>query len=133
MELSILLALQTLTYNLAKFLVPILNPLTKNEYTVKDSFQVAEEICEQDPTLSMSSLDVDSHFTNIPFDETIDICVNQLFENTNTVEDFTKSELKQLLSLATKESYFIFNGLLYKQIDGVAMGSPLGPSLNAFL
>ena len=82
----------------------------------------------------MDSLDVDSLFTNIPLDETIDICVNQLFENTDTVEGFTKSELKQLLCLATKESYFIFNGLLYKQIDGVAMGSPLGPSLaNAFL
>ena len=60
--------------------------------------------------------------------------LNQLFENTDTIKGFTKSELKQLLSLATKESYFIFNGLLYKQIDGVAMGSPLGPSLaNAFL
>ena len=36
--------------------------------------------------------------------------------------------------MATKVSYFVFNGLLYKQIDGVAMGSPLGPSLaNAFL
>ena len=33
-----------------------------------------------------------------------------------------------------KESYFIFNNILYKQIDGVAMGSPLGPSLaNACL
>ena len=30
--------------------------------------------------------------------------------------------------------YFIFNNILYKKIDGVAMGSPLGPSLaNAFL
>ena len=127
-------ALQTPTYNLAKFLVPILNPLTKNEYTIKDSFQFAEEICEQDPTLSVGSLDVDSLFTNIPLDETIDICVNQLFENTDTVEGFTKSELKQLLSLATKEAYFIFNHLRYKQIDGVAMGPPLGASLpNAFL
>ena len=41
---------------------------------------------------------------------------------------------KQLLCLATKVSYFIFNGFLYKQIDGVVMGSPLGSSLaNAFL
>ena len=127
-------ALQTPTYNLAKFLVPILNPLTKNKYTVKDSFQFAEEICEQDPTLSMGSLDVDSFFTNIPLDETIDICINQLFDNTDTVEGFTKSELKQLLCLTTEESYFVFNGLLYKQIDGVAMGSPLGPSLaNTFM
>ena len=82
----------------------------------------------------MGSLDVDSLFANIPLDETTDICVNQLFENTDTVEDFTKSELKQLLCLVTKESYFIFNGLLYKQIDGVVMASPLGPFLaNAFL
>ena len=37
-------------------------------------------------------------------------------------------------SLAIKEPYFIFNNILYKEIDGVAMGSPLGPSLaNAFL
>ena len=124
----------TPAYNPANFLVPILNPLTKNEYTVKESFQFVEEICEQNPILSMGSLDVDSLFTNIPLDESIDICVNQLFKNTDTVEGFTKSELKQLLCLATKESYFIFNGLLCKQIDGVAMGSPLGPSLaNAFL
>ena len=130
----VLSTLQTPTYNLAKVLVPILNPLTKNEYTLKDSFQFAEEICKQEPVLSMGSLDADSLFSNIPLDETIDICVNQLFENTDTVEDFRKSELKQLLSLATKESYFIFNSLLYKHIDGVAMGSPLRPSLaNAFL
>ena len=129
----ILLALQTPTYNLAKFLNPISNPLTENEYTVKGSFQFAEEIREQGPTLSMSSSDVDLLFTSIPLDKTLDICVNQLFENTDTVEGFTKSELKQLLCLATKESYFIFNGLLYQKIDGVAMGSPLGPSLaNAF-
>ena len=82
----------------------------------------------------MGSLDVESLFTNIPLDETIDICVNQLFENTDIVKGFTKSELKQRRSLATKKSYFIFKGLLCKQIDDVAMGSPLGPSLaNAFL
>ena len=32
----ILSALQTPTYNFAKFLIPILNPLTKNQYTIKD-------------------------------------------------------------------------------------------------
>ena len=98
------MALQTPTYNLAKFLNPISNPLTENEYTVKGSFQFAEEIREQGPTLSMSSSDVDLLFTSIPLDKTLDICVNQLFENTDTVEGFTKSELKKLLCLATKES-----------------------------
>ena len=109
----ILSALQTPTCNLTKFLVPISNPLTKNEYRVKDSFQFAEETFEQDRILSMGSVDVDSLSTNILLDETIDNCINQLFENTDTVEGFTKSESKKLLSLATKESYFMFNGLLY--------------------
>ena len=55
----------------------------------------------------MGRLDLDSFFTNIPLDETIDIWINQLlFENTHTVEGFTKSDLKQLLYLATKEFYF---------------------------
>ena len=56
----LLSALQTPKYNLAKLLVPIfpiLDTLTKNEYTVKDSFHFAEEICEQDPSLSTGSLD----------------------------------------------------------------------------
>ena len=36
--------------------------------------------------------------------------------------------------LPTKESYFIHNGSLYKETDGVAMGSRLSPFLaNAFL
>ena len=95
----ILSTLQTPTYNLAKFLVSILDPLTKNEYMVKDSLHFAEEICEQDPSSSLGSLDVDSFFTNIPLDETIDIFINQLSENTDTVEVFTRSKLKQLLLL----------------------------------
>ena len=45
-----------------------------------------------------------------------------------------KNEFKYLLSLATTESYFIFNNKLYNQIDGVAMGFQLRPSLaNEFL
>ena len=82
----------------------------------------------------MGSLGIDSLFTNIPLDETIDICVNQLCENTDTVEGFKKFEIKPLLCLATKEFDFIFSGLFYKQIDGVAMGWHFRPFLaNTFL
>ena len=82
----------------------------------------------------MGSLDVDSLFTNIPLEETIDICTNTLFENTEKVEGLSKIEFKELLSLVGKESYSIFNGQLYKQVDGVAVGSPLGTTFaNAML
>ena len=40
-----------------------------------------------------------------------------------------KGEFKEQRSSETKESYFIFNNILYKQIDGEAMGLQLGPSL----
>ena len=32
------------TYNLAKFLVPILKPLTTNKYSIKDSFSFVQEL-----------------------------------------------------------------------------------------
>ena len=77
---------------------------------------------------------VDSLFTNIPHEETIDIYPITLFENTEKVEGLSKIEFKELLSFAKKESYFIFNGKVYKQVDGVAVGSPLRPALaSAFL
>ena len=130
----ILSALNTPFYKLAEYLVPILKPLTTNEFTVKDSFHFAEEIVDQQHDLFMGSLDVDSLFTNIPLEETIEICTNELFKESETVEGLSKTEFKELLSLATKDSHFIFDRTLYKQIDGVAMGFPLGLTLaNAFL
>ena len=45
-----------------------------------------------------------------------------------------ESDLVTLLQFATKDQLFQFEGNLYQQIDGVAMGSPLGPLMaNAFL
>ena len=48
-----------------------------------------------------------------------------LFLKILKAEDLSKIEFKKHLSLATKESCFIFNGNLCKQVNGVAMGSPL--------
>ena len=127
-------ALQTSTYKLAKYLVPILESLAINKYAVTDSFNFATEFVEQDSSNFMESLDIDSLFTNIPLEETIEICTNNIFKNNDIIHDLKKSKLKDLLSLATKESYFIFNNILYKRIARVAMWSPLGPSRdNAFL
>ena len=82
----------------------------------------------------MDSLDVDSLVTNVPLEETIKICINLLYNNEDVIESINKSEYKDLLSLASQEWYFIFNYALYRQTDGVTMGSPFGPTMaNAFL
>ena len=47
---------------------------------------------------------------------------------------FNPCELKSLLQLCTKEVACSFNGDLYTQAEGVAMGSPLGPLFaNVFM
>ena len=69
------------------------------EYTVIDSFQFAEEICEQDPTLSMGSLDIDSHFllTFLLMKLLISASIGSLKTLILSIKGFTKSELKQTL------------------------------------
>ena len=81
----ILSALNTPTYKLAKFLVSILKPLTTSKFTVKDSFHFAEEIVDQQHDHFMGSLGVDSLFTKIPLEQTIEICTNELFKESETV------------------------------------------------
>ena len=72
----------------------------------------AKEIVEQDSNFYMGSLDVDSLFTNIPLEETINICTESIYDQNDSIEGLNKSEFKELLSLATKESYFTFNEIL---------------------
>ena len=82
----------------------------------------------------MASLDVDSIFTNVPLDETIKICIDELFKSEMTVSGLNQKEMFEMLSLTLKESIILFDNKYYSQIDGVAMGSPLGPTLaNIFL
>ena len=76
----------------------------------------------------MCSFDVSSLFTNVPLDETIEICLDKLYALANP-PGLPRLVLKNLLLFATKKSHFVFDGQYYDQIDGVAMGSPLGPVL----
>ena len=50
----------------------------------------------------MGTLDIDSLFTNILFEETINICPNLLYDNKDVIEDINKPEFKNLLLLATQ-------------------------------
>ena len=132
----ILAATGTFNYNCAKFLVPILTPLTINDFTVKNSIEFANELksFKFNDSLFLASFDVKSLFTNIPLAETIDICVRECDRLNLVPYNLTSKQFRSLLELSVKESIFIFDDQLYLQLDGVAMGSPLGPTLaNAFL
>ena len=85
----------------------------------------------------MASFDVSSLFTNIQLDETIDLCTDLVFDETDKLQyrdcSLDRTQFRKLLGFAVKENHFVFNGELFDQIDGVAMGSPLGPSLANIL
>ena len=87
----IMSAIGTFNYKLSKFLVPILAPITTNEYTVKDSFSFAKEICDMNAgDCVLASFDVKSLFTNIPLKETVDICIEKRFHEESMVLGFSK-------------------------------------------
>ena len=124
----IMSAIKTPTYNLAKFLVPLLEPITTDMYTVKNNFEFVKEIADQDPGLFMVSMDVESLFTNIPLEETRNVCCDSLFRNDAKVNNIKRIDFKKLLRAALQNKFFNFEGKISEQIDGVAMGSPLAPT-----
>jgi len=77
------------------------------------------------------SYDVSALFISVPLEETIHIladkAVAQNWFNETHQLNITQDDLVESLRAATNHQLFQFNGHLYEQIDGVAMGSPLGP------
>ena len=113
--------------------VPIWSDVSQNEFKVKYSFSFVDEIFVQDNNIGMASLDVDAFCTNIPLDETIDIFINKLFPNSETLI-ISKNDFCNLLNFSTKELFLTLNNKLYIQMDSVKIGSPLGSVLaNMFL
>ena len=78
--------------------------------------------------LIMASFDVKSLFTNIPLQETIDLCVEKLFEDENYIDGLSKDSFREMLAVIMTESFILFDNKYCKQHDGVAKGSPLGSS-----
>ena len=71
-------------YRVGKYLSALLNPLTSNEFTFKDSFDAAEKIRNIPKNLFNEgyvyvSFDVESLFTNVPLNRTIKIILKRIY------------------------------------------------------
>ena len=127
--------LNTATYHLAKYLAKLLSPLSTSEYTVSSSkeFMTTIKNVQVPSGYHMVSFDVKSLFTNFPLEYTIGLVLERIYNKRELVTNFTRSEMKEMLLLRTKNAHFSYNNDISIQRDGVAMGSPLGPVLAGIL
>ena len=127
--------LNTATYHLARYLAKILSPLSRSQYTVESSNKFVNVIKQQviPSSYKLVSFDVKSLFTNVPLDRTIDIILKRIYDKHEITTNIGRKEMKDLITLCTKNVLFTFNNEIYQQRDCVAMGSPLGQVLAGII
>ena len=115
----------------AAWLSEILTPLRQHTSVVKDTFDFLNDISGLSINNKvMASFDVRSLLTNIPVQFTINLILDQIYEqDVNTFHGLTKTQLKKLLIWSCTGTIFQFNNQIYEQIDGVSMGSPIAPCM----
>ncbi|XP_064109650.1 uncharacterized protein LOC135217617 [Macrobrachium nipponense] len=116
------------TYAFAKRLNKILTPYVPSRYSLSSSVEFLEEISDSPGTGIIASLDVESLFTNVPVDETIDIIMDRVYRDPSTAPlNIPEASLRTLLDICTKRAPFsTHRRQMFHQKDGAAMGSPLG-------
>jgi len=116
-------------FHLAIFLKEILQGGLDNSFGfVSNSYQLVRELKEfaLDPDHIMVSLDVTSLFTNVP----IELAMNSIERRWSSISHNTLiplEDFKMAVNFVLNSTFFIFNGICYKQIFGTPMGSPLSP------
>ena len=126
----------TATYDVSKYLAALLQPIAKSNFTIESSKDFVEKIRSKKikEEYEMVSFDVVSLFTSVPLDLTIEIILRKVYDEKLIQTKLKKDEMKKLLELCTKEMHFSFDDKIFRQINGVAMGSPLGPVIaNIFM
>ena len=83
---------------------------------------------ELDDDEEIISFDVSSLYTNVPVMEAIDVCTKLLYQN-DQKPPIDQETFKTLARIASCDVIMSTHDGPYKQIDGLAMGSPPAPHL----
>ena len=121
-------------YNIDKLLSSLLQPLTRSDYNLKDSFDAVKRIRSIPPELfdehyQFVSFDVQSLFTNVPVKKTTNITLDKVYNKKLINTNLKKRTMKKLLLDSCTKTALSYDNVLYEQCDGVSMGSFLGPVL----
>ena len=124
----------TPTYRLAKRLNDLLQQYLPNGHSLRSVDEFIDILRTRQPNGILASIDVESLFTNVPIEATIQIILDNVYQHDNLPPiQLSRNILEQLLRACTTELPFRGpDGQLYRQKEGVAMGSPLGPLFANF-
>ena len=116
------------SFELAKEMSGILNKsITQNNKKGTLDFVTKLRNVHIDGNFKMLSLDIESLFPSIPLDETIRYATEVFLKNSG--QKLNKSQVEKLFKYCTKNITFKFGDFYFKQLNGIAMGSPLAPAL----
>ena len=105
----------TATYQISKYLASLLSKLAKSDFTINNTKDFLSRI--RDKTIASDcvivSLDVESLFTSVPLDFTINLILDKVYKYSSIQTKLKCNELKQLLELCTKVMHFSFEGDIY--------------------
>ena len=123
------------TCNTANYLANLLTSLGKSDYTINISDFSNRLKKESIPRkYKMISFDVKNLFTSVPLDETISIILRKIYDEGEIKINIPRNVTNEMFLLCMKHVHFTFNRDIHIQLDGVAMGSPLGLLLaNIFM
>ena len=122
------------TCGVAKELTKILKPLVgKSSHHINSTQDFVEQVNKVTllPGDCLSSYYVTALFTSVPVDPGLGI-IKDLLEKDTTLKEIMVllvGDIIHLLEFYLKNTYFSFQGQFYEQVEGVAMGSPVSPTV----
>ena len=135
----IISSIGSVTHATTKELFRILKPLVgKSSHHVKNNMDFIQSIegIQLKPEECIMSFDVEALCTSVPIEPAISR-IKKLLEEDKDMHQRTTMTVKQiscLLEFGLRTTYFTFQGKMYEQVKGAAMGSPISPIVaNLFM
>ena len=129
----------SITYGVAKELSYIIKPLVgQSPHHLKNTQHFIQQLQGKrlEPGEVITSFDVKALFTSVPIQQSIQF-VKQRLQQDTTLPQRTCMSIPQIITLlefCLTNTYFLFQGKYYEQVQGAAMGSPISPLIaNIFM
>ena len=128
----------SITYGVAKELAYIIKPLVGQSPHHLKNMHFIQQLQNKrlEPGEVITSFDVKAFFTSGHVGPTIPIVKQKLTQDLTLPQrtNMTIQQIVQFLEFCLTNTYFLFQGKYYEQVQGAAMGSPISPLIaNLFM